>query len=144
MRISYWSSDVCSSDLLAEGLKDIAVAEYEKAIQQAFREVADGLAARQTFTAQLKAEQALVDTTAATSSSPISVTVPAWRAPSPCSIPSVRCSVPARNYSAASAARARARSLYIRRWGVVTGTDGPGGAWRTFGRRPSPRRRAPE
>ncbi len=42
--------------------KDIAVAEYEKAIQQAFREVADGLAARQTFTAQLKAEQDLVDT----------------------------------------------------------------------------------
>ncbi|QTQ30538.1 efflux transporter outer membrane subunit [Aromatoleum bremense] len=46
----------------AELQKDIAVAEYEKAIQQAFREVADGLAARQTFTAQLKAEQDLVDT----------------------------------------------------------------------------------
>src|SRR3546814_15276439 len=46
----------------AELQKDIAVAEYEKAIQQAFREVADGLAARQTFTAQLTAEHDLVDT----------------------------------------------------------------------------------
>src|SRR3546814_19159759 len=46
----------------AELQKDIAVAEYEKAIQQAFREVADGLAARQTFPAQLKDEQDLVDT----------------------------------------------------------------------------------
>lgn len=47
----------------AELQKDIAVADYEKAIQVAFREVSDGLAARQTFTSQLKAEQDLVDTT---------------------------------------------------------------------------------
>ncbi|MDT3671045.1 MAG: efflux transporter outer membrane subunit [Aromatoleum sp.] len=46
----------------AELQKDIAVADYEKAIQVAFREVSDGLAARQTFTSQLKAEQDLVDT----------------------------------------------------------------------------------
>ena len=41
--------------------KDINVAEYERIIQTAFREVADGLAARQTFVAQLQAEQSAVD-----------------------------------------------------------------------------------
>ncbi|THF63675.1 efflux transporter outer membrane subunit [Pseudothauera nasutitermitis] len=46
----------------AELRKEIAVAEYEKAIQTAFREVSDGLAARQTFLAQLRAELDLVDT----------------------------------------------------------------------------------
>src|SRR3546814_3135130 len=66
MRISDWISDVCSSDLssldYADLQKDIAVAEYDKAIHPAFREVADGLAARQTFSAQFKAYQDLVDT----------------------------------------------------------------------------------
>lgn len=38
----------------------IAVATYEKAIQIAFREVADGLAARATFTDQLTAQRAVV------------------------------------------------------------------------------------
>ena len=40
--------------------KDINVAAYEKAIQVAFREVADGLAARKTYRAQLVAEAELV------------------------------------------------------------------------------------
>ena len=40
--------------------KDINVAAYEKAIQVAFREVADGLAARKTYRAQLSAEAELV------------------------------------------------------------------------------------
>lgn len=40
--------------------KDINVAAYEKAIQVAFREVADGLAARKTYRAQLAAEAELV------------------------------------------------------------------------------------
>ena len=40
---------------LAEVRKNIAVAEYEKAIQQAFREVADLLSAREHYTAQLQA-----------------------------------------------------------------------------------------
>jgi multidrug efflux system outer membrane protein len=43
---------------LAEVRKVMAVAEYEKAIQQAFREVADLLAAREHFAAQLAALQA--------------------------------------------------------------------------------------
>ncbi|NWG29987.1 MAG: efflux transporter outer membrane subunit [Rhodocyclaceae bacterium] len=44
---------------LAEARKLIAVAEYEKTIQQAFREVADLLAAREYYAAQLQAlEQA--------------------------------------------------------------------------------------
>jgi multidrug efflux system outer membrane protein len=43
---------------LAEARKVIAVAEYEKAIQQAFREVADLLAAREKLAVQLAAQQA--------------------------------------------------------------------------------------
>lgn len=39
----------------------IAVATYEKTIQTAFREVADGLSARATFTDQLTAQQAAVE-----------------------------------------------------------------------------------
>ncbi|MDD5240340.1 MAG: efflux transporter outer membrane subunit [Sulfuricella sp.] len=42
---------------LAEARKVIAVAEYEKAIQQAFREVADLLAARSNLAEQLQAQQ---------------------------------------------------------------------------------------
>ncbi|MGF6097859.1 AdeC/AdeK/OprM family multidrug efflux complex outer membrane factor [Pseudomonas sp. 18175] len=40
--------------------KDITVAQYEKSIQTAFQEVADGLAARQTYTEQLQAQQDFV------------------------------------------------------------------------------------
>lgn len=40
--------------------KNIAVANYEKSIQSAFREVADGLAARSTFDQQLHAQESLV------------------------------------------------------------------------------------
>lgn len=43
---------------LAEARKVIAVAEYEKTIQQAFREVADGLASRRHLTDQLVAQEA--------------------------------------------------------------------------------------
>ncbi len=43
---------------LAEARKVIAVAEYEKIIQQAFREVADLLAARTRLTEQLRAQEA--------------------------------------------------------------------------------------
>ncbi|MCJ1886827.1 AdeC/AdeK/OprM family multidrug efflux complex outer membrane factor [Pseudomonas sp. LA21] len=46
---------------LAKVQKDINVAQYEKAIQTAFSEVADGLAARGTFGEQLQAQRALVD-----------------------------------------------------------------------------------
>lgn len=40
--------------------KDISVAQYEKSIQTAFQEVADGLAARQTFIDQMQAQQDFV------------------------------------------------------------------------------------
>lgn len=43
---------------LAEARREIAVAEYEKAIQQAFREVADLLVARTKLTEQLTAQEA--------------------------------------------------------------------------------------
>ncbi|MNT08351.1 Outer membrane protein OprM precursor [compost metagenome] len=40
--------------------KDINVANYEKTIQTAFREVADSMAARATYERQVKAQEALV------------------------------------------------------------------------------------
>ncbi|MCY1178183.1 Solvent efflux pump outer membrane protein SrpC [compost metagenome] len=45
----------------AELQKDVGVATYEKSIQTAFREVADGLAARGTYGKQLSAQSELVD-----------------------------------------------------------------------------------
>jgi multidrug efflux system outer membrane protein len=45
---------------VAKLTRDTAVAQYEKAIQIAFREVADALAARDTLDEQLAAQQALV------------------------------------------------------------------------------------
>ncbi len=47
----------------AKAQRDIAVATYEKAIQSAFREVADALAARKTLVDQLAAQQSLVAAT---------------------------------------------------------------------------------
>lgn len=44
---------------LAEARKHIAVAEYEKTLQQAFREVADLLAAREHYAGQLRALEAV-------------------------------------------------------------------------------------
>jgi multidrug efflux system outer membrane protein len=46
--------------------KEIALTQYEKAIQTAFREVADALAVRGTVDQQLSAQQSLTDATAAT------------------------------------------------------------------------------
>jgi len=42
----------------AKAGQGIAVAQYEKAVQQAFREVADALSARATLTEQLRAQEA--------------------------------------------------------------------------------------
>jgi multidrug efflux system outer membrane protein len=44
--------------------RDIAVAQYEKAIQTAFREVADALAGQATFSEQLRAQQATAESEA--------------------------------------------------------------------------------
>jgi len=41
--------------------KKVEVVQYEKAIQSAFREVADALAARGTLQQQMEAQRALVD-----------------------------------------------------------------------------------
>ncbi|MGE5190502.1 MAG: efflux transporter outer membrane subunit [Gemmatimonadota bacterium] len=51
---------------VAEADRDIALARYEKAIQAAFREVADALAQRGTLGDQLAAQQSLVDAAAVT------------------------------------------------------------------------------
>jgi multidrug efflux system outer membrane protein len=48
---------------VAQANRAISVAQYEKAIQSAFREVADALADRGTLGAQLEAQQSLVDAT---------------------------------------------------------------------------------
>lgn len=45
----------------ARTAREMAVAQYEKAIQSAFREVADALASRATLAEQLQAQQALLD-----------------------------------------------------------------------------------
>jgi multidrug efflux system outer membrane protein len=45
---------------LAEANQRIALAQYERTVQTAFREVADALAGRETFTEQLRAQQAQV------------------------------------------------------------------------------------
>ncbi len=50
---------------VADADRDIAIAQYEKAIQAAFREVADALAEQKPVNDQLKAQQSLVDATAA-------------------------------------------------------------------------------
>ncbi|MBA4682671.1 MAG: TolC family protein, partial [Pseudomonas sp.] len=47
----------------AELQSDIQVAQYERAIQVAFQEVADRLAARTTYRQQLDAQRALLETT---------------------------------------------------------------------------------
>jgi multidrug efflux system outer membrane protein len=49
----------------AKAEKNIQVAQYEKTIQTAFREVADALAARGTLDGQLRAQNALVEASAA-------------------------------------------------------------------------------
>jgi multidrug efflux system outer membrane protein len=46
--------------------KEISIAQYEKAIQAAFREVADALAVRGTVNQQIEAQQSLVDAVAET------------------------------------------------------------------------------
>jgi len=46
--------------------REISVAQYEKTIQTAFREVADALAARDTLNRQIAAQQSLVDAVAET------------------------------------------------------------------------------
>ncbi len=55
-----WGSRDAQLDV-AEIQKKIEVATYEKAIQTAFREVSDGLAAQDGYREQLQAQQALVD-----------------------------------------------------------------------------------
>ncbi len=49
---------------IANTSRDIAVAQYEKAIQTAFREVSDALAQRGTLGRQIEAQQSLVEATA--------------------------------------------------------------------------------
>ena len=59
LRIPLFDTGRASSNVdLSEARKNIAVAEYEKTIQQAFREVADLLTAREKLGEQLRAQEA--------------------------------------------------------------------------------------
>jgi len=51
---------------VSKAQRELAVAEYEKAIQSAFREVADALAVRGTVDEQISAQQSLIDAKAET------------------------------------------------------------------------------
>jgi multidrug efflux system outer membrane protein len=51
---------------VAQAERDIALAQYEKAVQSAFRDVADALALTQSLAAQREAQQALVEAAART------------------------------------------------------------------------------
>lgn len=53
-----------ANEKVSEVDRELAVARYEKAIQTAFREVADSLAQRGTIDEQLEAQQSLTDATA--------------------------------------------------------------------------------
>lgn len=59
LQMPIFSGSVAGGLDLAEARKNIAVAEYEKTIQTAFREVADALAGEETYSGQLDALRAL-------------------------------------------------------------------------------------
>ncbi|MEY2838259.1 MAG: hypothetical protein RJB60_558, partial [Pseudomonadota bacterium] len=50
---------------VSEVRRDVALAQYDKAIQAAFREVSDALVSRSTYGDQVKSQQAQVDAEAA-------------------------------------------------------------------------------
>jgi multidrug efflux system outer membrane protein len=59
IQMPIFSGSVAGALDLAEARKNIAVAEYEKSIQTAFKEVADALAGEQTYAGQLQALRSL-------------------------------------------------------------------------------------
>src|SRR3546814_4565120 len=67
MRISYWSSDVCSSDLAnyrgARADYDLAVSSYDETVSQALREVADAVQSRRMLDRQIEESRASLDAT---------------------------------------------------------------------------------
>jgi len=64
IQIPLFSGGVSGNLDLAEARKNIAVSQYEKTIQTAFREVADALAGEATYAGQLDALRSLEDSTA--------------------------------------------------------------------------------
>lgn len=66
LTIPLFSGGVSGNLDLAEARKNIAVSQYEKTIQVAFREVADTLAGEATYASQLDALRSLEDSTAET------------------------------------------------------------------------------
>lgn len=66
VQIPFLSGSVINNLALAKANKKIAVAQYEKSVQTAFREVADALAGEATYSRQLDALRALQKTSFAT------------------------------------------------------------------------------
>lgn len=66
VQIPFLSGAVINNLALAKANKKIAVSQYEKSVQTAFREVADALAGEATYSRQLDALRALQKTTQAT------------------------------------------------------------------------------
>ena len=90
---------------IAKVSRDISVAQYEKAIQTAFREVSDALAQRQALGRQLEAQEALVQATAETTSDFRRLaSTTGWTATSVCSIRNAR-SIRHRRISSAPSCR---------------------------------------
>ena len=74
--------------------KDINVAQYEKAIQTAFREVADGLAARGTYDDEVASLERYTEAQQRRSSFRICAFATAWTRTSPCSRRKPICTTP--------------------------------------------------
>lgn len=64
LQVPIFNAGIAGGLDLAEARKNVAVAEYEKTIQTAFREVADALAGEATYWGQLEAMRALESTAA--------------------------------------------------------------------------------
>jgi len=65
---------IWSAHQAAKVQQEIAVTQYEKAIQSAFREVADTLAVHGTVDQQVAAQQSLVNAVAETTACPVPFT----------------------------------------------------------------------
>jgi hypothetical protein len=122
--------------------RDIAVAQYEKAIQSAFREVADALAGRATLGEQVAAQQAQAMPRPTASAWPTCATATACPATWRCWTPSARCSCHSRRWPRCAWRSGRTRSRCTRRWAAVRWCPRPERRVATMVRRTKPVRRA--
>ena len=109
---------------VSQASRDIAVAQYEHAIQTAFREVADALAGRATLSEQLRASCARKPRPRRRATAwPTCATATACRATSTCSTHSARCSWCSRAWSPPRRPGCRTWCRCTRRW-AAAGSNG--------------------